>query len=324
MNNLWMRVLKVHLTSTKLKKTVTFGDQYLLGKHDYHIQCNIYKYMSGLSDACTIKIDNLNYSDLILLIKGEFYDVEIECGYRTGNVASVFKGGVLSITQKLGNLKTSTAYILCTSKALAKFGQSRLNLAFNSGINMYSAIEYACRRAGIKDANISSQLKKELLQANSSSNTNVTNFLQAIVNTNSTFMMNTDASNGGSTISIFNALKSDMQIINVDKKNIIFDGGFPTLTNDGATISLFPTFSFKPGQTIHVDNDIFDIHVGASGNASTLMQSLSKNYSYYLDTEGYYFVMEVTYTLDNRGDSFIAELKCKSRSLLLNIGGANG
>ena len=86
----WMRVLTVKLSNKS--KSITFGDNWTDGKDDLSISCTINKYMSSLKDSATIRIDNLTYSEIVELIHGKFYDVEIITGYRNATASRIFKG----------------------------------------------------------------------------------------------------------------------------------------------------------------------------------------------------------------------------------------
>ena len=186
----WMRALTITLTSIKLKKQFTFGANYAKNKPDLNIDVSLNKYMSSLKDQAVIRIDNLTYNEMTQIIMGEFFDVDIWCGYRNAAVNKIFSGGVFYISNQLNPNKTHTAIIICTSKMVAKFGQSRLNLTLNSGINIYSAINFICGRAGMPNANISTQFKKQFLDEVMNVNDTSTSWLDKLCNSNKTYIQN--------------------------------------------------------------------------------------------------------------------------------------
>ena len=151
----WMRVLRVTLTSRKLKKQMVFGNSQFTTGFDLAIDVSGYKYLSSLKDNCTVKLTNLTYNEVMQIIVGEFYDVKIEAGYRDSSVQTIFDGGVLYISNAREDATTNTVIILCASKLVARYSQSRINLTLNSGINMYSAIKFGLKRAGISEVTIS-------------------------------------------------------------------------------------------------------------------------------------------------------------------------
>lgn len=303
------RILTVKLTSLKLKKAIVFGEEYINGKDDLNINVQIYKYMSTLKDTATIKISNIPYDKIVSLIDGEFYDVEIKAGYQTSGAHTVFKGGVLYITNNLTNIKDHTLIILCASTLVARYGQARINLTLNSGINMYSAINYVSKKAGIGKTNISTQLKLQLLKDNMKIEGTAASWIDNLTKQNSTYITNSDGITD-SVFSIFDSKKSNQRYIPI-KKNMILTNGWPRLSKDGLELSLLPLFGFMCGDTINIDNSIIDI-------SSQSQSEANQNKGYYLDQNGNYMIFEITYSLANRSDNFEVNLLCKSRGLISN------
>lgn len=301
----WMRALTITLTSIKLKKQFTFGANYAKNKPDLNIDVSLNKYMSSLKDQAVIRIDNLTYNEMTQIIMGEFFDVDIWCGYRNAAVNKIFSGGVFYISNQLNPNKTHTAIIICTSKMVAKFGQSRLNLTLNSGINIYSAINFICGRAGMPNANISTQFKKQFLDEVMNVNDTSTSWLDKLCNSNKTYIQNADAITG-QTFSIFDAAKSNSRVIKLTPENILLTGGYPRLTSEGLKLTLLPTFNFMCGDTIQIDNSIIDVSVGSK-------DEVSKNYPAYFSQKGQYMIYEMNYHLCNRNSAFTLQLKCKNR-----------
>lgn len=306
----WKRELQVILSSATLKKSVVFGN------HDdvnLDIQISGCKYLSALKDNFSIRISNLTYTEIVYLIKGEFYDVEIKAGYKEGSgLHTIYKGGVLYISNELGDKKTNTVIILCASKLVAQYGQSRMNLTINSGINMYSAIKFFCKRAGITDPNIPQELSHKFIQESSSVNGTIGSVLESLCNSKG-ITLNSDASNGGA-VTLWDAATTDKRVIKVKKDTLIFTGSYPRINSEGVQITVMPTFNFMPGDVIVIDNAFLDISAGTK-------EEVFKNNQVYLDTDGQYMVFEVAYELQNRGSDFQVKLLCKSRNLVRNIVG---
>lgn len=300
----WMRDLQIILTSETLGKTVIFGNK------DVNLSIDVdgVKYLSSLKDNFSIRISNLTYSEIIELIRGQFYNVEIKAGYKSlGGGKTVFKGGVLYISNELGEKKTNTAIILCTSDVVAKYGQKRMNLTLRSGINLYSALKFLCRRAGMSKSNISNDFRYKFLTDGLTGNKTVGSFFDSIAN-DLGLAVNTDASNGGS-ITSWNPFTTDRRVINVSKDNFIFTGSYPRINSEGVKVTLLPTFNIMPGDVIVIDNAWLDI---SAGNRDEVF----KNNAMYLDTDGEYMVYQVAYKLQNRSSQFQIELLCKSRHLI--------
>lgn len=300
-----MRVLTVNLTSTKLKKQFIFGGNYAKKENDLAIEVEVKKYMSSLKDEAVVKISNLTQSEITQIIMGEFYDVDIYCGYRNGNIQKIFSGGVFYISNTLNENKTNTCIIICTSKLVAKYGQNRINLTLNSGINLYSAVKFICKRAGIPNANVSEQLKKDFIQEILSVNDTASSWLDKLCKQNNSLIQNAD-SILDQTFSIFDAAKSNNRCIKLLPDNIIVTGGFPRLTNDGLDITILPTFSFMCGDTIQIDNSIIDVSASSKSE-------VSKNYGVQFSQYGQYMIFEMKYHLQNRGSAFTLKMLCKNR-----------
>lgn len=307
----WMRILKVILTSHKTKQRLVFGG----ADQDLDIQVTGYKYMSTLKDNCTIRITNLTYSYMVQIIKDEFYSVEIVCGYEKGNEFTIFKGGVLHVSNALTDTKSNVCIILCASELIARYSQQRLNLSLNSGINMYTALKFVTKAAGIPNANISEQLKLDFIQETMSANDTVGGWLNRIAQDNQNFVTNSDDALG-SVVTFYNSDRADTRVIDLNSQTIDLSGGYPRVDTQGITLTVMPTFCFVCGDIIKIDNSILDISIS---NRS----QISKNYARYLDKDGMYTIYEIDYTLENNGQTFSQNLYGKARSLISTVTGLN-
>lgn len=308
MNKAWMREIEVKFTSKKIKKQITFKDKDV----NLSIEVSGVKHMSTLKDTCTIKITNLTYSQIISLIAGEYYDVEVFAGYRNGNVPMMFKGGVLYISDELQSDRSHIAIILCTSSIVAKYSQKRLNLSLNSGVNIYSALKFLCERAQIPNANINPSLKQKILTEISSVNDTPANYIDKLTNINDTFIVDSDETTGN-VFSIYD-YNYNKRIINITVDMIDFTGGPPRLTSSGLSITIMPTINLRCGDIIKIDNSILNI------SASTIQEARQYTANY-LDKEGKYMIYQIEYQFENRGSGFSLSLECKTLSLFQNIVG---
>ena len=303
----WMRLLSVTLTSKKYKKSMTFTQDNLA------ISVNGYKYMSTLKDSCTIQISNLTYSEIVQIIDGEFYDVEVKCGYQSMSPFTIFKGGVLYVSNELGDRRTNVVTILCASDIVAKYGQRRLNLTLNSGINLWSATKYVCRRAGFRDTELSLRLKGQIMQNPTNVYDTAAAWVQKLTQENGTLLTNSEGQNGA-VLSLFDANDKDLRVIELTQNNISLTEGYPRLTSEGIMITVMPSFNFKCGDIIKLDNSLINIPVQSASEAN-------KNLGFKLDPTGQYFIYQVQYTLQNRGQAVGLKLVAKSRSLLARVTG---
>lgn len=305
----WMRLLYVTFTSEKYKKSLTFGRE----KHPLSIKIEGQKYLSSLKDTFTIEIENLTYNEVVNLIDGKYYNVEIYSGYRDGGAKRIFDGGVTYISNRRNDPKNNTVIVICSSKLIAKYGQSRLNLSMSSGINMYNALSFAAKRAGIQNANISDTLRYKYFNDNQNVDGSFQSYLNQVVNDNSTFISNADSSVDGSTIvSIFDAAKSNGKIYKIDNSRISLRGGYPRLTTDGIVLSIQPTFDLVCGDSIKIDNSILDISVSS-------VSDISKNLGKYFDEQSVYLIYQIDFNLSNRDSDFTMTIYAKPRTLYQNL-----
>ena len=311
----WMRIITIRLTSDKFKKEIVFTNDPKINKNEsLKMQCSIYKYMSTLKDSATIKLTNLTPAEVIQLIDGEYYNIEIWAGYRSSSVNKIFDGGVLWMSNQLNSTdRTTTLVILAASQLIAKYGQKRLNLTLNSGINLYSAIKFICKASGIPNSNVSTQLKKKFIDQLFTVNNNAASVIDKICQNNDSIISNSD-SILEQNFSIFDAALSNHRVIKIDNRQIVLMGGYPRLTNEGLTLTLFPTFNFVCGDTIQIDNSILDISV-------TNRNEISKNYAAYFNEKGTYMITEMHYELNNRSNNFILNLTCKNRDAISKLAG---
>lgn len=311
----WMRQLEIIFTSVKNKQRIVFGDNWKRGGIDLNIEVSGTKYLSTMKDRFIVRISNLTYKEITSLISGQFYQIEIKAGYRSSSIFTVFKGGVLYISNELGDRKTNTVIVICASEMVSRYGQARMNLSLKSGVNMYSALDYIKKRAGIANAYIDQDFKQLILRENEVANMNVTSWLDTICSSNG-WVINGDYSEGAS-FSIWNPYRRDMRRIKLSTDNIILTGGYPTLDSTGLKISLMPTFNFCPGDTIIVDNSIIDIGTESEDEAL-------KNVGQFLDRDGAYVITQIDVTLENRGSSFSFKCQARAKSLWSRLlGGTN-
>lgn len=310
----WMRDLEVILTSATLKNSITFGGNWKKGKEDASIIVTGNKYLSSLKDEFTVKISNLTYAEIINLTAGQYFTIEIKAGYRTSsttsNANSIFKGEVMYISNELNSNKTHTVIILCASKLIAKYGQTRMNLSLNSGINMYSALSFIAKRAGMSNVHIDESLRQRIIRETSSVSSTAQSWLQVFTSKNN-FVANTDLTSG-SVLTVINPYKTNNRVITLDSNKIILSGDYPKLTTDGLTLDCMPTFNFMPADVIQLDNSIIDI-------SATSKSDVYSNVALWLDNNGKYMIYELNYNLSNRGQNYIVTIKAKSRSLYTKI-----
>lgn len=306
----WMRILRITLTTKspgqngKNKQLVFEENESGVG---LAISVNGNKFMSTLKDNCTVKISNLTYVEIVQIITGQFYNIKIECGYKSSGVQTIFEGGVMYISNLRESVDTNTVTILCASHLVATYGQRRINLSFNSGINMYSAINFVCKAGGVPNPNISTQFKKQFLEGiENAYNQTAAEWVNDQTTKNGSYISSSDCI-GNSFMTLFDANKSNARVIKLNKDTLLLTNGFPRMTADGLVFSVMPTFAFQCGDTIVMDNSLLQNNVTSQSEAT-------KNLGGLLDENGQYMIYEMHYQLENRGQNFFLEIYAKTRS----------
>lgn len=308
----WMRQIEIRLYSQLTKKKIVFGGD---SPSQLTISVKGAKYLSALKDKGTVAISNLTYAQITELILGQYDDIEIWAGYRTQQLQCYFKGAVSYISDKIQARRDNTCYILYASKMVASYSKSRMNFNLNSGINLYSAFNYICLTNGISPSHLPQSLRQEFLsEVTENYGTPATLADQLAANT-SQFTIDTDPSiDGGGVINCTNI--ADKRQIRINQDSINFTKGNPTLDKDGLHITILPTFCFKPGDIIIIDNAIIDVSISDANQVASTFKSN------YLDSNGAYMVMEVNYDFANREKTFEINLKCRALSIIANVVGA--
>lgn len=311
----WMRDLQIILTSDLMKKQFIFGRQWQQNKDDLAIEVNGTKYLSSMKDNFTIRISNLTYAELIQLIKGQYYGIEIKAGYRSKGASTIFKGSVIYMSYEKQNVTTNTVIILAGSKLVATYGQSRMNLGLNNGINMYNALKFICKRAGITNSNVDNDFKNRIIRDTASIQGTTASWLDTFCSANN-FIVSSDSSYGND-VSIVNPYKTNNRVIKLDSEKVVLINGYPKLNSDGLSMTLLPTFNFMPMDVIVIDNSIIDISTSSSSG-----KDFTK--AMFLDEDGKYLITQIEYNLSNRESSFNITITAKARSLYSKLTGVEG
>lgn len=306
----WMRVLRITLT-TKSPGQGGKNRQMVIEDNGDGIGLAISvtgnKYMSTLKDCCTVKIANLTYAEIIQIISGQFYNIKIECGYKSSGVYTIFDGGVMYVSNLRESVDTNIVTILCASHLVSTWGQKRLNLSFNSGINLYSAINFVCKTGAVQNPNISTQFKKQFFNAiENTNNKTAAEWINEQTIKKGSYITSSDCV-GNSFLTMFDAAKSNARVIKLDNETLILTGGFPKLTTEGLIFSAMPTFAFQCGDVIEMDNSLIQLNINSQ-------QTATKNLGGLLDENGQYMIYEIYYALENRGNNFYLEISAKTRS----------
>lgn len=316
MSVIWQRVLRVVFTSTKVGKRVEYSNE------DETQSLNIdvigTKYLAPLRDEFIISIYNLNYAEIIRLINQEFNEVEIYAGYKSSSISRIFKGSIFYISNERESRETNIVHIICVNNLLNLY-KSKLNLTLNSGINMYAAINYVMKQAGVRNSNISEDFKRLFLQDVETVKGTSSSIVNDLLKNDVRYAINVDESQGA-TVSFWDLRRSNKRVVNVDEKKGMIINGFPTLTSDGLRFTSLPVFNYMPGDILLIENRLIDMSVTSLSEAQSTYLGAQLGTSE-IEGKGEYLVFKLEYNLSNYGRRFDITLQTKSKALLSNIVG---
>ena len=299
----WMRQIEVILTSRKCNKAMKFSTD---DKYQFNMDIMGTKNLALNKDKGTLTIYNLEYDKMMETILLEYFIIEIKIGYKsTGNLMTIFKGEVSYISQKIHSHHDVETYITFASTIVARYSQSRMNFNLNSGVNIYSALNYICKLSGIGNkARINPNLKKEILTKIYTNYNTASTVFDNLTSTSGEYYLSTDYSEGN----VINCTTiNDKRKIKVDPNTINITRGNPTVTSAGLKITLLPTFNFMPGDILIIDNSILNVSIR---DAESVTSTFNTNY---LDQNGMYMIISIEFHFQNRGDAF--ELNITARAL---------
>lgn len=292
----WKRILRIELTSRVLKQTIVLGSK----EDNLNIKISGTKEPAILKDGGVISINNMDYSLIVKIIVGKFYDIKIIAGYEgsdprdKGKGMTIFKGSVAFISNKINPTRDSECYINFASDVVAMYSQNRMNLALNSSINLYSAFDYICYQSKMgKNVHIDPHLKELFLNEARNYYATASTILNSVTIQGGEYTISTDGSEG--TVIDITTTKGK-RLINLSGRDVPFLNQ-PTVSTEGLTFTILPVFSFKVGDIVQMDNSIIDI-------SSSSREAYNVFNSNYMDTNGQYMITKIAYELNNRADTF--------------------
>lgn len=307
----WKRILRIELTSRVLKQTIVLGSK----EDNLNIKISGTKEPAILKDGGVISINNMDYSLIIKIIVGKFYDIKIIAGYEgsdprdKGKGMTIFKGSVAFISNKINPTRDSECYINFASDVVAMYSQNRMNLALNSSINLYSAFDYICYQSKMgKNVHIDPHLKELFLNEARNYYATASTILNSVTIQGGEYTISTDGSEG--TVIDITTTKGK-RLINLSGRDVPFLNQ-PTVSTEGLTFTILPVFSFKVGDIIQMDNSIIDI----SSSSSEAYNVFNSNY---MDTNGQYMITKIDYELNNRADTFQFVIRGRALDIIKKV-----
>lgn len=311
MKKIWERQLIVKLKSKMNKTMMQFGHN--TDDRNLIINVNGNKYLSSLKDEFVVDIFNLTYGEIAKIIVYKYDEIEILAGYKSSGVHKIFEGKILDVSMDRESRETNVVHVICVSKLLGLYN-SRLNLSLNSGVNMYAALDFILKRAGIQGSNISEEFKRQFITDTLSAKGTASSFLDVFTKNSTSFAVQADSSNGA-IVSIWDMKRTDSRVVHIRPENGLLIRGYPTLTSDGVRLTALPIFNFMPGDTLVIDNRLIDISI------STVQEATQTQLGFYLDKNNQYLLVELNYNLSNADGEFEVKMKAKAKSMLMNMFG---
>lgn len=352
----WMRILKVTLYGDKVnsdgtRSAVVLGNADSAGEIQkieladgsvievpaYGLTMNISgsKYLSTMQDNFVITIYNLDPMTIYELVNKGYLNVKIEVGYRSivndnGEpiLTTIFKGGVAYISSDTSDIKTQTTYIVCTNQMIAKYSQTRLNLSFRSGMNIYTMMKFIARRAGLGSIYVSEELKGQNLYEDMMTENALPQLIDRVIDdslndefgTANVYAAMGDSSwdtgeDGCSALSVLDISRVPLRTLNISADSGLLINGPCNVTSDGVKFDALCTFLLMPGDQLHIGGSLLNFYFR---NQNEMLQSNSITSQ--IDKKGDYIVFQIDYSLSNADGQCKQSVHCKSKSLIQNGG----
>lgn len=313
----WMRKMQITLTSKTIKEgnnTLVFGDTADDNPINFNINISGSKHLAPLKDNGVVTISNLEYDTIAKIMMYKYFIIEIKIGYGSvENMFTIFKGEVSYISQKIHSKHDTSTYITFASTMVASYSQKRINFNFNSGINIYAALNYIFRTNGNQKVDIDKSLKSEFLEGTINAYNSPATVISQILNQtgNSQLVTTADGSLSCNVFTASNVGRTPIILINPNIINIT--KGNPTIEGQMLSVTLLPIINFRTGDVIQIDNFLINTYID---NAESVPNEFKSNY---IDRNGQYVIMEIQYTFQNRGDTFEYKIKARAKGLFRNI-----
>lgn len=344
----WMRLLKVELTS-KINpcKKMMFGDNqnqtrvsYSHGIPSPSINDNLTmkvegaKYPATAKDKGTLTIFNLNYDTIIKIKEMQYYMIKIYCGYQSNSDQAfpIFEGEIAYMSPKIHSRHDVEVYIIFTSTLVARYSQNRMNFALNSGVNLYAAMNYMLASQGVNKRNIDASLKNNFINEYKYLYGKANTILEsATLNSVGDYVISTDGVDGN--VIDVTTLKGK-RVISIADSAIPIGGGNPTVSSEGLNITLLPVQNFKIGDILKINNALINTSISSAEGVSSTFNTnyldtsggplIDKDGNYRKEgSYGYYMIIELKYTLENRGSTFQYQIKGRALSIVKNLLGVS-
>lgn len=321
MVKLWIRLLYLEFINDDTGENLIIGKTVDDSKKP-RIEVSGTKYISSVKDNFKIQVYNMTYLQIYTIQKRQLFHVKIYAGYLNGQsyfdftAPVVYDGYVMNLLNSKRQYSDNIVTFIVTSKLVAKAQQFRLNISYQSGVNLYAMAKYIGEKAGMTNSNISESLQNTFANDLASCDTSAANYLEQIANSDNSVFVSTD-STSDSEFSIFDLSDEDRSrttiVIDPSKGMLIDDA--PEINSSGLTFESLPVVQYLIGDVINIDNSLINV---ASGQ-DTYSESMKVPNAVYLNAQGLYYIWQVDYKLSNANGDFKLTLTCKNKEMFENI-----
>lgn len=320
MVKIWTRLLYL------VFKNDETGEELVIGKtiddsKKPKIEISGTKYMSSVKDTFSIKIYNMTYVQMYTIQKRQLWHIQIFAGYLNGQnyfsftAPKIYDAYLLNMVNSKENYKDNVVTFVCASKLVAQAQQFRLQVSYQSGVNLYSMIKYIGEKAGMTNMNVDDSFKSTFATDVASCDSSASSYLEKISSTNNDCFMSTD-STSDSELSVFtlsDESRSRTTIMIDPSKGMLIDT--PEITSSGLVFSSLPVLQYLIGDTIKIDNAL----VNTSSGEDSYSGSTKVPNAVYLNGDGLYYIWQIDYNLSNANGDFVVKLTCKNKEMFENL-----
>lgn len=327
----WMRKIVVRLIAdngANRQTILTFGED------DDNLAMSITgsKYLSPMKDEFVVAIKNVPTDSAevsVLSIRDiAFRYITIEAGYVDATM-QIFNGYIVYISSKEeDNGKTTTMTIVCSGSYTYNALRGK-TFTLRKGTDYKTALMFAAKMSGIPQHQISltDTLRFKRLQKDTTFDGSIMSILIELQNQDKNLFVHCDFTSQ-TKFQIWDAVTYTPRFFELTADNIILTNGFPQVEDQGVRFTCLPTFNFIPGDEVIFNDASFinrsieslssyqsspypDVFVGAVSPLETDSDRIKEIES----VKGHYFIKELQYKLENRGQAYEIQLKCYAKSL---------
>lgn len=331
----WIRTLNVTLIAdlgSAGQKRITFRSD-----DEISIEATGTKYMKPDLDEFTVIIKNVPTSNAdysIQYIKDiDFRYIVIEAGYRDSSAIQIFSGYIVYVSSIREDKNTTMSMIITCSGSYTYNNLTGHTFTVKRGISYYDALMVGATMSKIQSANISlsKSLRYKRLDKDLTFDGTFSGMITELQKRDNNLLCHCDFSSD-TKFNVWDATVYSPRVMHLNQDNIVLANGFPTIEDQGITMTCLPVFNFIPGDEVILDDNTFvnisitslsaytsspypEIYVGEVSPLETNQERIKE----IENAKGHYFIRELRYNLASRGNNFTVTMKCYAKSIYSSI-----